>query len=79
MSKIEKREFVKANAMRKATNFRTLFSSPAGKEVLQALEDEFIPDMLAKSDPHETYYALGQRDVVIYIKQLLKASEKRDE
>jgi hypothetical protein len=59
--------------------FQSVFKTPGGKEVLKALEDEFDAMDIRDDNPHNTYYKLGQRDVVVYIKQMLEAAENIDE
>ena len=62
----------------KRARFKTLFASPNGQEVLKALEAEFDHVNIKSSDPHETYYRLGQRDVVVYLRQILQAGETNE-
>lgn len=62
----------------KVRYFHSTFTSTQGQVVLKALEEEFNHDNIKSSDPHETYYRLGQRDVVVYIRQLLENMEKQD-
>ena len=57
----------------------TCFNTPAGKKVLRAMEEEFDGVEIRQDSPHDTYYRLGQRDVVVYIKQMLKHARKNDE
>lgn len=54
-------------------------NSPIGKSVIEALEDEFYHGELLESDPYKTAYNLGRRDVVTYMKQLQRISEKEDD
>ena len=62
----------------KSRTFKSVFSSEQGQVVLQALEDEFNHVNIKSADPHETYYRLGQRDVVVYIRQLMENLENLD-
>lgn len=57
---------------KKAGNFHKLFTSPVGVEVLQALEEEFNPDVLLGDSNAKTNYNVGARDVVIYIRQMIR-------
>ena len=53
--------------------FRRLNNSAQGKAAIELLNETFNhPDIIGK-DTHDTYYRLGQRDVVEYINQLVKA------
>lgn len=72
-------EKVYEHIRKKAKVFYSVFKSSQGQEILKALEDEFDHSDIKSSDPHETYYRLGQRDVVVYIRQLLKHMEKNNE
>ena len=60
---------------KKAGNFHKLFTSPVGVEVLEALEEEFNPDVLLGKTDAETNYNCGKRDVVIYIRQMIRYKE----
>lgn len=70
---------VREKLILKTKKFRRVFGGGEGKAILEALEEGFDHDEIKSSDPHETYYRLGQRDVVVYIKQMIKASEKNDD
>lgn len=59
----------------KAKNFHALFTSPIGVKVLEALEEEFNPDILLGSSDAITSYNVGRRDVVIYIRQMMRYNE----
>ena len=57
--------------------FNTVFTSPAGRRVLEDLRFQFYEaPKLATKDPHETVVRAAQRDVVQYI---LDNVEGRDE
>jgi hypothetical protein len=60
---------------KKARHFHNLFTSPDGMKVLEALEEEFNPDVLLGKDDSETNYNVGRRDVVIYIRQMIRYNE----
>ena len=60
---------------KKAGDFHKLFTSPVGVKVLQALEEEFNPDVLIGETDAETNYKVGGRDVVIYIRQMMRYKE----
>ena len=55
---------------KKSAHVQEFLSSTIGKAVIELLEEEFDPDVLIDTDPHITYYNLGRRDVVVYLKQL---------
>ncbi len=60
---------------KKAGDFHKLFTSPIGVKVLESLEEEFNPDKLLGKDDAETNYKVGARDVVIYIRQMIRYKE----
>ena len=58
--------------------FRDVFNTPGGKEVLAALDAELNHPNIVGADPHMTYYKLGQRDIVMYIHEMLNAGAKNE-
>lgn len=60
---------------KKAGDFHTLFTSPVGVKVLKALEEEFDKDTLMASTNAETNYNVGRRDVIVYIRQMIRYRE----
>lgn len=75
----DKMDAALANLKAKSKYFHQVFRSSQGKQVLEALEKEFDHENIKSGDPHETYYRLGQRDVVVYIRQLIEHSEKQND
>ena len=59
----------------KAGDFHKLFTSPVGVKVLESLEEEFNPDVLIGETNAKTNYNVGARDVVIYIRQMIRYNE----
>lgn len=57
----------------KLIDIHNTFTTTSGKRVLELLEKEFDATDMVEDDPHMTYYNLGQRDVVRYIKTALNA------
>lgn len=53
-----------------AGKYRRVFSTPEGKEVLEHLTRIFGNCALFEENPHATAYNVGQRDVVMYIKNM---------
>lgn len=72
-------EEAKRRTLEKADKFNQLFSTPNGREVLAALEAEFEPVNLFDDNPHRTSYNAGRRDVIQYIKQMMRASDAHNE
>lgn len=60
----------------KAGFFYRIFTSPDGSKVLEWLEDEFDKDEIFKAgEPDTTSYNLGRRDVIVYIRQMIRLKE----
>ena len=68
------------NLAKKATNFRTAFSTPAGAQVLQDLKDEFNPDIIARKgmDPTAIIIGAAHRDVLNYINLMINFEENEN-
>lgn len=64
------------NLSRRAILFRQVFNSEDGKKVLAVLEAEAEPEVLFDENPHKTAYNCGRRDLLIYIKQLLRYEDE---
>ena len=60
------------NIRRKAGAVRALFATDEGRKVLDILGDEFDTDELRGGTVEETYFNLGRRDVLVYLKQLFE-------
>lgn len=71
----ERRKEIQGELLRKAEDFKNLFETPTGKVVLAHLEAEFNPVQLFDSNPHQTSYNTGRRDVVEYIKQMMRVND----
>ncbi len=69
-------EKIKANLARKQILVSTFMRSEAGTEIIRVLEEEFYDGTLLGRDSHETYYNLGRRDVVSYLKQIANWREE---
>lgn len=66
-----------ANIKAKAIRFSSLFNNAEGQAVLRDLEDEFENVQLADiNNVNATYFKLGGRDLLQYIKQLIQAGER---
>ena len=60
--------------------FKRAFASTAGKEVLRDLIERFYEGTsIVKGDPYLTHAKEGAREVVIYILDRIKRTEKIDE
>ena len=60
---------------KKARRFHNLFTSPDGKRVMRDLENEFDLDELKGQTPHDSFHNVGRRDVITYIRQLIRYQE----
>ena len=58
------------NIKAKSSKVKQLFNSELGLAVLRILEDEFDQHDLRGGSTEETYFNLGRRDVLVYIRQL---------
>lgn len=64
------------NVVNKSGYFYRIFTSPDGKKVLEWLEEEFDSDeIFAAGEPDTTSYNLGKRDVIVYIRQMIRLKE----
>jgi len=72
-SKVEE---AKRDLLAKAAKFHDLFNTPNGKEILAALEHEFEPTAIFSDNPHRTSYNAGRRDVVQYIKEMMRVHDE---
>lgn len=63
-------EAIEQEIKRKAALVRRLFATPLGKEVHEILVNQFDADDLRGETVEQTYYNLGQRDVLVYLRQL---------
>jgi len=76
LSKAEKRQQVIDTVVNKSGYFYRIFTSPDGKKVLKWLEEEFDKDEIFQpGDPHATAHMLGKRDVIVYIRQMIRLKE----
>lgn len=61
---------IKARLTKKSARINMFMNSELGKEIIDALEQEFYNGPLFDEDPCKTAYNLGRRDVVVYLKEL---------
>jgi hypothetical protein len=52
-----------------------LGSNPDGKALIKLLRETFEDRHLRGDDPYDTYYRLGQRDVVQYLRTLMEGNK----
>lgn len=57
---------------RKGILFRKVFGTSNGKKAFQELVDIFVKQSSKGVDPYDTYYKLGQRELVEYIRQIME-------
>jgi hypothetical protein len=62
--------------LRRAAVVARAFGTDDGQAALKILQDAFGGSCYAKGDPHHTAYLEGARDVLIYIADMTKYSEK---
>ena len=60
------------------TNYKTIFNTDEGKEVLADLEKRchYHSTTNVKGDSHESAYMEGQRSVILFIKSMLQTKDK---
>ena len=60
------------------TNYKTIFNTDEGKEVLADLEKRchYHSTTNVKGDSHESAYMEGQRSVILFIKSMLQKKDK---
>jgi len=61
---------LKAALKVKSARVKAFLNAELGKEIINLLENEFYHGALFDSDPLQTAYNLGRRDVVMYLKEL---------
>ena len=65
------------NALRpKIQLINSIFNTHDGEQFFQLLVDTFDRTNIRGADTHETYYRLGQRDVVQYLRELREAAAR---
>jgi hypothetical protein len=69
-------EDIRRRIRHKSAALVEFMNSEIGKAVINALEEEFYEGDLFDPDPHKSAYNLGRRDVVVYLKQLQRQSER---
>lgn len=69
---------VKKRLAKKAANFKQVFESPNGADVLKALEEEFDKRLIGK-DSYDTTVRAAQADVIVYIRQMMNFEYKGDD
>jgi len=60
------------------TNYKTIFNTDEGKEVLADLEKRchYHSTTNVKGDSHESAYMEGQRSVILFIKSMLRENKE---
>ena len=60
------------------TNYKTIFNTDEGKEVLADLEKRchYHSTTNVKGDSHESAYMEGQRSVILFIKSMLRKDKE---
>jgi hypothetical protein len=61
------------------TNYKTIFNTDEGKEVLSDLEKRchYHSTTNVKGDSHESAYMEGQRSVILFIKSMLRNDKEK--
>lgn len=69
-------ERAQLRAKQQAARLGNLFMSGEGKELMDMLEDMYYNGKMVGATPEDTYFNLGRRDVVHYLRQLRDAALK---
>lgn len=69
---------IEARIKHKARIVRGCFDTPAGRETLNFMLAEFDRTDLRGDTTEETYYNLGARDLVIYLRQLVDIQDNEE-
>lgn len=69
-------EDIRRRIRHKGTAIIAFMNNPVGKAVVKALEETFYDGEIVDENPYMTYYNLGRRDVVSYMKQLQRIEEQ---
>ena len=77
MSRTRTKEQALKIVKQKAKTIQRFMNSPVGQQVVRMLEQEFPGGK--GTDPYDTYYKLGARDVIEYLHQLKRIGEKEDQ
>ena len=78
MGKDEKLEQLREDALKVASKFAKVFSTPDGVEVLEVLKKELNPENQIGEDTHSTYFNLGKRDAFKFIELYIRQGENYD-
>ena len=57
----------------KSKAIQEALSTHSGRILLQTLQEQFNSDTVVSDNPYMTHYNLGQRDVVVFLEQVLKS------
>ena len=77
--KDEQRRKLEAVIRQKAGVIGELMNSHVGKELIRILDEMFGSGEMRGENPYDTYFHLGQRDVVEYLKSLRRIHDKTSE
>lgn len=61
---------LQAKRNRVRASLGAVFNSPVGKEIIEVLEIEINADRLMGKDAYETYYRIGQYDLLQLLRKL---------
>lgn len=78
-SRKEAEEQWKERLREKAEIVRSALNTDSGKALFGLMSQTFESGSLKGEDPHDTYYRLGQRDVVAYLRELSEVTNVRDQ
>ena len=79
VEKLASVEKARQRAQTKANVFSEVFGNPQGKEVLDALKDQFDQEILCVDSEYKTVIRAGQRDVIRWIEEVIKRGSRNVE
>lgn len=72
---MQRNEALKQLAERVGNDVRIALSTPAGARVLEALDERYVQGDLMGATPEETAFNLGAREVVVWLKRMVRVAE----
>jgi hypothetical protein len=75
MASDERVQKLRNNLQKKSVPFYNVFNTMEGQEVLAQLAAEFAPTIIVHDSPHQTIVKAAQRDVIEYIKSMIRLRE----
>ena len=75
MKKVQQKLFLNREQINRIYDYASIFNTDAGKRVLEDLDLSFCGDCHVKGDAYHTHVRIGENNVVLKIKQMLRMAE----